>query len=185
MTSERISIVPAIRLAPKHMLAIPVFLTVALVFGKEFEGVIGWRLAGLQLVVAVVACMMYMLSMVMFVVMRAFERNTTDDRGQKLLLSLRIKPLYFQQFISAFAFFGRSLFLAAPEFVLLTTVFPSMVPRKELGFPVFIFCLLPLFALCHLVVEWMSTSGFLDCIDRDRKQEAITTPVEEDDDRDQ
>ena len=185
MTSERISIVPAIRLAPKHMLAIPVFLTVALVFGKEFEGVIGLRLAGIQLIIAAAACMTYMLSMVMFVLLREFERNTTDGRGRKLLLFLKIKPLYFQQFISAFGFFGRSLFLAAPEFALLTTVFPFMAPREEFASRVFIFCLVPLFAICHLVVEWLSTSGFLDCIDRGRKQEAITTPAEDDDDRDQ
>ncbi len=171
MTSEKTSAGLRIRLAPKHMLAIPAFLALALVFGKEFEGITGLKLAGVQLIAAAVGCMMYMLSAIMvFVWLTMFDRFATDDRRQKLFSFLRIRPLYLQQFIRVFAFFGRSLLLAAVEFFLLATVFPPIVPREELALPIFVFCLVPLSALCHLVVEWKSTSGFLDCINSDRKQ---------------
>jgi hypothetical protein len=170
------SIGPRIRLAPIHMLAILVFLAVALVFGEEFEGVTGFKLAGVQLIAAAAGCLMYVISMGMFAVLIVFERNYRDDRARKLLVSLRIKPLYFQQFISAFAFFGRSLLLVAPELLLLSTIFPSIVPTEGSSPPIFLVFLVLLFASSHLAVEWKRSCGFLNYINSEPKAEDPPAP---------
>jgi len=142
------------RFSPKHLIAVVACLVAALIFARKFEGMSGFELAVFQLVMCALGCVMYALPLIS----NAF--HVPVEKYKSFLSIIRVKPVHFQRFLSAFMFLGRSLILAAAESLLLVTVFSSVLDLDSETSEIVAICIVPIIAVFHFVVEWICSSGF-------------------------